>query len=573
MAIPESKVLEIKEAADIVDVISTTLPLKRAGVNLKGLCPFHDEKTPSFIVSPDRQTYHCFGCGAGGDVYTFLMAQERLDFPGAVRHLADRMGVTIEEEEGNGRYGYRLLEFARKFYCHRLREGEAGRQARSYLEGRGISRETAVRFDIGYAPGGGRDLVQLAEKRGLSPQAMEDAGLVMRRGGEVRDRFWNRLMFPIHDERGRTVGFGGRILGRGEPKYLNSPEGPLFSKRKVLYGMHLARDSIKKADRVIVVEGYTDVILAHQEGQTGVVGCLGTAFTERQASLLRRHTQQVVLVYDPDSAGVAASERGLDVLLSKGLDVKVAHLPKGKDPFDFLQQEGVGAFEELLQGAEDFFEFKLRAARSRHDVATSAGEAAAAQEVVSTLRKVSDPIRGDILFRRASEALGISEEALRASGQEVARRPRRTAPSAVRIDGVEEALLEILLHRPDLAKEVVSSVSLETFSEGARPVAGAIYEQVRSGGGTDVPALLVRLKEEQYCRVLVEAQEGHSGEKDYEKEWDDIQKRLREKALESRYDKLREDLDRAKQQDDKDRADQIFRELASCIQERKNIRS
>lgn len=573
MAIAESKVLEVKEAADIVDVISSFLPLRRAGVNFKTLCPFHEEKTPSFIVSPGRQTYHCFGCGSGGDVYTFLMAQERLDFPGVVRLLAERLGITVEEEQQD-RSRLPLVDLASQFYRGCLRKSESGRLARSYLKGRGITEESARRFDLGYAPPTGRALVDLARKKGLSLATMEEAGLVLQRGSEWRDRFRHRLMFPIADERGRAIGFGGRILGEGEPKYLNSPEGPLFSKGKLLYAAHLAREEIRKAGRAVVVEGYTDVLRAHQEGQMGVVGCLGTAFTPRQASLLGRYSKKVVLVYDPDSAGVAASERGLDILLSQGLDVKVAHLPQGKDPFDFLAEEGGEAFQKVVDEAEDFFEFKLRAARSRHDLASSAGEAAAAGEVVATLKQVSDPIRKEILFRKAAEALGIREEVLRASSEAKPRRPRRsrTTPLPPRGGVLEETLLEILVNRPDLAGQTAETVPIETYSDRTRPVVEAIYQQLKEEGAVDVAKLFVRLKDERYCRVLVEAQEGDSPGKDFAKAWEDIQKRLRERQLDTQRVKLRDDLEKATRQGDQKSADRIFLELATCIREQKGIR-
>ncbi|MCZ6602439.1 MAG: DNA primase [Planctomycetota bacterium] len=574
MAIPEAKVLEVKEASDIADVISTRLPLSRAGSNLKALCPFHEEKTPSFIVSPQRQTYHCFGCGAGGDVYTFLMSHDQLDFPGAVRFLADRVGIVVEEEKKEDQLGYRLVEFARKFYEQSLWKTGEGETARRYLKGRGITEETAKRFDIGYSPAGGRALTDLARQRGLPLPAMEEIGLCLRRDGDHRDRFRRRLMFPISDDRGRTVGFGGRILGEGEPKYLNSPEGPLFSKRKLLYGAHLAREAIRKDGRAIVVEGYTDAILAHQEGVTAVVGCLGTAFTPRQAALIRRFSRQVVLVYDPDSAGVAASERGLDVLLSHGLDVSVAHLPKGKDPFDFLREQGGDAFRQIVSEAEDFFEFKLRSARARHDLRTTRGEAEAAREVMSMVDKVADPIRRDILYRKAAEALGIREDALRSGSPPPARRPKRRllAPSRAQTEGTEDAIFEILVNRPDLARKAVSAVPLENFSEARRPVAEAVYHQVERDGKVNVATLLIELKEEKYCRVLVEAQEASSSEKDYERTLRDIQIRLQEKAFDDERTQLREEYELARQQGNTERADQIFGRLASCIEEKKRLR-
>lgn len=575
MAIPEARVLEVKEAADIVDVVSSYLSLRRAGANLKALCPFHEEKTPSFIVSPARQTFRCFGCGTGGDVYTFLMKQEGMDFPGAVRLLADRVGITVEEEEQReDRFAYRLVEFARKFYRRCLKETPSGKPARDYLEGRGMESGIADRFHLGYAPRTGRALADLARRRGLPLPAMESAGLLMRRDGEFRDRFRHRLMFPIADERGRTVGFGGRILGEGEPKYLNSPEGPLFSKGRLVYALDLARDTIRKAGHAVVVEGYTDVLRAHQEGHTGVVGCLGTAFTQRQASLLGRYTKRVVLVYDPDSAGVAASERGLDVLLARGLEVRVSHLPGGRDPFDFLRDEGAEAFGRIVAGAEDFFDFKLRKARARHDLRTAAGEAAAAREVVQTLEKVPDPIQKDILYRRASEALGIHEEALRAGGATSSARPRpRPAPAGgAPTDRLEEGVLEILLHRPDLAQEAVKVVPIGTYTGARRPVAEAIYDQLRTDGEVDLSKLFVRLKEEEYCRVLVEAQETDPGEMDYDRLWSDVRRKLQLRELDDRLTRLRADLDEAREKGDQKGSGRIFEEYASCLKEREKIR-
>lgn len=366
--IKDSAVEAVKVAADIVEVISARTQLRRAGVRWQGRCPFHEERTPSFSVNAQDKLYYCFGCGAKGDIVTFVRETEQLDFAGAIEWLAERFGVPLEYEEASPARDaerrrrerlYALLDQAASFYERYLWDSEAGEAARRYLDGRGLGEAVCREFRLGLAPGG-RTLAAKAAAKGFTPAELAAAGLVTRRGS---DYFNGRLMFPLADARGRVVGFSARKLREDDPlrgKYVNSPEGELFHKSAVLYGLHLARTAIAKGDRAIVVEGNTDAIALRQAGLEPVVASLGTALTERQLRELARLTYRVYLCFDADLAGQDATLRGMEAAVRLGLNVNVVPLPHGKDPAD------VGAgFEQLLPGAETFLKYRVRLEKER----------------------------------------------------------------------------------------------------------------------------------------------------------------------------------------------------------------
>ncbi|NLM37277.1 MAG: DNA primase [Firmicutes bacterium] len=409
---------DVKENNDIVAVVSEYVNLKQSGRSFTGLCPFHSEKTPSFTVSREKQLFYCFGCGAGGDVLSFIMRIENLSFGAALRFLAERANLQLPEfepsptrqkqEEERERL-YRLNAFAAEFYRKILWQTKTGEKAVAYLEARGITRATAEKFGLGYAPPQWTALVGLFRKKGVALDEAEKAGLVCGGAEGYYDRFRDRLLFPITDPRGRVIGFGGRLLGDGQPKYLNSPETAVYQKSRCLYGLAEAREGIRRQGRVIIVEGYMDVIQAHQHGFNEVVASSGTALTPEQVRLLKRFSDQVLIAYDADAAGEAATIRGLDLLAAAGAEVRVVRLPAGEDPDSLLKKEGAAGFRRYLAESVDLFTFKLAYILEKSDLATPTGKAQAVQRVFPLLAQVPNEIAREDYLKQTAAAVGVSE--------------------------------------------------------------------------------------------------------------------------------------------------------------------
>lgn len=368
MNFPDDKE-RVRDATDIVAVISQYVALKAAGRNLKGLCPFHGEKTPSFFVNPERQTFKCFGCGAGGDVFEFLMRREGWTFPETLKTLAERANITLTrsggahhpEQEQLKRQLYAVMAWAAERFTQALKSPEAGQGARAYLAQRRIPEELWERFALGFAPPGRDNLLRAAQRDHYSQELLLAAGLLVEAGdkGSPYDRFRQRWMFPIFDLQGRPVAFGGRLLGDQGPKYLNSPETPLFRKGDLLYALHLAREAARSAGRLVVVEGYVDAIACHAAGLTETVASLGTALTPKQAQLIKRYTSQAVLMYDADDAGIAAARRAFELLVQAGVSVKAVVLPGAKDPDEYWRQHGAEALRVRVDQAVSVVEYAL----------------------------------------------------------------------------------------------------------------------------------------------------------------------------------------------------------------------
>ncbi|MFO1323099.1 MAG: DNA primase [Burkholderiales bacterium] len=418
--IPNDFIQTLLSRVDIVDVIDRYVPLKKAGANYVACCPFHSEKTPSFSVSPTKQFYHCFGCGAHGTAIGFLMEHAGKTFPDAVEELARDAGLAVPRVESAGEKERReeaqdlneLLLTAAHHYRARLK---AAPQAIEYLKSRGLTGEVAARFGIGYAPDAWQDLA--AAFPNYDEPALDAAGLVVSgEGGKRYDRFRDRVMFPIHDSRGRVIGFGGRVLGAGEPKYLNSPETPVFSKGRELYGLYLARNAIRDAGRVVVVEGYMDVVALAQHGVEYAVATLGTATTPVHAQKLFRLTDHVVFCFDGDAAGRKAAWRALTNTLPEMADGKNAvflFLPDGEDPDDFVRKRGKAAFERALEAAVPLSEFLLAELSARHPPTSSEGRAALVAAARPLLAQVAAPVLAAILRKRLAELSGLPEPELR----------------------------------------------------------------------------------------------------------------------------------------------------------------
>ncbi len=421
MRIPQETIEQIRDRADIADVVARYLELKRVGRNLKALCPFHEEKTASFFVSPERQSFHCFGCGKGGNVFSFVMEIEGISFPEAVRALGRQYGIEIKTEEipeaerSRNEGLYEANEFAAGWYHRVLVDSKIGKAARRYLEGRGISTPSCKTFSLGFAPDSWDALFRASRKKQLSIEKMRSAKLIVSREGKTGyyDYFRNRLMFPIRSISGRTIAFGARAMdAKAEPKYLNSPENPVFSKRRTLYGLHIARDAIREKREALIVEGYTDCISLHQTGLTNTVASCGTALTGDHASLLRRLTRRVTLVPDGDEPGENAALQAGMIMLSAGLDVRVVRLDAGDDPDAAVRKLGGDKFEKLITGGMAYFEYFDYILKDK--VVSPLDREALVKRVLSGLDGQIEPLRRDMLIQELARILSVDADGLRA---------------------------------------------------------------------------------------------------------------------------------------------------------------
>ena len=395
----EEIIEEVRSRNDIVDLISTYVPLKKKGSSYFGLCPFHNEKSPSFSVSRDKQMYYCFGCGAGGNVFTFLMEYENFSFPEALKYLAERAGMELPEEELNeeakrtmdAKARLREMNKLSANYFYYLLHSKRGQKGLAYLKNRGITDETIKRFGLGYADIYNDDLYRFLKSKGYSDEELKDSALVTideRRGGS--DKFWNRVMFPIMDVNNRVIGFGGRVMGDGSPKYLNSKETKLFDKSRNLYGLNFARSSRKK--EIILCEGYMDVISMHQAGFTNAVAALGTAFTSGHGTLLKRYTENIILSFDSDEAGQRAILRAIPILKEAGLTVRVLDLTPYKDPDEFIKGLGAQALEERIRKAMSSFMFQVKVAAGRYDQDDPESKTQFQHEAAKLLATIEEPL-------------------------------------------------------------------------------------------------------------------------------------------------------------------------------------
>ena len=502
MFYPEELVEEVRMKNDIVDVISGYVRLQKKGSNHWGLCPFHNEKSPSFAVSGNKQMYHCFGCGVSGNVYTFIMSYENYTFPEAVKMLAGRAGVNLpeveytEEMRRKENKRARLLEVnkeAAKFFYYQLRtpRGEIGFQ---YLKKRELTEETMKKFGLGYAGKNGTDVVQYLRQKGFEDELIKEAGLA--NFSETRglsSQFWNRVMFPIQDINHRVIGFGGRAVGDGEPKYLNSPETPVFDKRRNLYGLNFARTA--RSGNIILCEGYMDVIAMQQAGFTQAVASLGTAFTSEQASLLHRYTENVLLAYDSDGAGVKAALRGIGILREAGLSAKVINMQPYKDPDEFMKNLGKEAFQERIDQAENSFFFEIRILERDYDLKDPESKTKFYREIAKKLCGFSEEVERENYLQAVAEKYAIGTDNLRklvigyASQTGLARPIERPKSGVQQKNSPRESrkksqrlLLTWLTDEPGVYQKIKRYISPEDFTEDLyKQVAARLFADLDKG--------------------------------------------------------------------------------------------
>jgi DNA primase len=503
---------QLKSSVDIVAVVGEYVRLKKSGTQrYMGLCPFHSEKTPSFTVHVVHQFYKCFSCGAGGDVVKFVMEKEGIGFYEALKLLADRYGIPMPKrsqyaDEDSKLRGaiYQMHELAQENFRAHL-NSPAGEAARDYLARRGVTPETAEQFALGYSDRSGRALLRLFEQRNFPASQMDQAGLVgTRQDGSRYDRFRNRLMFPIHNESGKIIGFGGRALASpegtpDEPKYLNSPETPIYKKSYVLYNLHRAKEAIRKDDRVILVEGYMDAIGVTAAGFPGVVASCGTSLTTQQVQALKRHTQKIMVNFDPDAPGANAAERSINLLLEEGMQVRIVELDGGLDPDEYCKQRGAAAYQERLEGAKGYFYWLADRARARHDMRTTEGKVAVLQFLMPAVERISDRLERMTIANDVAGYLGVERGMVLDSFRKtVAERREKTLEGpkvALRHD--ERMLLNALLAQPEMRGEVLGELkSMEAIGAfSSRRIFQAIFALHEAGGRLSFEEVHARLEE------------------------------------------------------------------------------
>jgi len=486
--IPPEKIDEIRNATDIVEYISSFTQLKKRGKNFIGLCPFHSEKTASFTVSAERQMYHCFGCGVGGNVFTFVMEHEKVSFGEAVKALAERAGIPLprysqadDERASESEQLYALCREAALFYYASLMESPEGKYARDYFHNRGFTDEIIRSFGLGYSPNSWTALLTLAQEKKFDLALMEKAGLLRRReDGSYHDYFHGRAMFPILTGTGRVVGFGARKLHEDDPlgKYINSPETPIFNKSRLLYGLSQAKDNIREKGSVLLVEGYTDVLSVYQAGFRNVVASSGTALTVEQIRLIARYVKKITLLYDADSAGSKATLRGVDMILENDCDVQVAVLSEGEDPDSYIRRFGDEAFKKLIDDSESFVDFIARSFEREGKLKTPEGEAETVRAIVKTIARMKDELKRNFYIKHVAEKYHLYESTLHRE-LEKSLRGNQDLQSYRRQDQVDEPTLADRV--PSLHERRIPPVERELLSailEGGAAVISFVDENL-----------------------------------------------------------------------------------------------
>lgn len=506
---------EVKQQADIVRIISDYVTLKKRGQNYLANCPFHNEKTPSFNVNPAKQIFHCFGCSAGGDVFGFIMQIEHCSFVEAVKTLAEKLGIPIpapdpkfddrkfaEERETL----LQINSWATDYFQEQLGLGSEGQRALEYLEKRGITAQTRTELRLGYAPDRWDGLLNTLRGKGVANPLLERSGLVIAKeqGGGYYDRFRGRCIFPITDTQNRVIAFGGRIIGEGEPKYLNSPETPLYSKGRNLFGLSYAKEAIRKQRFAILVEGYLDFLTPYQEGVKNIVASLGTALTEQQVRLLGRFMEQpqIIVNFDPDTAGIAATKRSLEILIEQGYKVNVLSLPNGQDPDTFIRTHGVSEYRQLLKKSQPYLEYILTQSIREHDLTKPAGKVEALNAILPFLAKMPNRIERAEYADRIADRLKLSgsvvrEELKRAAVGKQEQLDIRKLTITTRILPAEKRLLEILLASAPMRRLLISRLTTDLYGDlVTAPIFAALIELIRTDQEINFASLKTTLGEE-----------------------------------------------------------------------------
>ena len=586
--IPEEIIERIKASTDIVDLVSEYVKLRKRGRNFFGPCPFHTEKTPSFSVNPQRQIYRCFGCGAGGNVFKFVQEIDNVSFVEAVSYLARRSGIAVPTSGPTADQGdfsdqiYEANELAQKYFHHILCVDRRGRNALQYLRDRGLNDETIGRFSLGYAPPEWDALLKVLNGRRIDPAVAEKAGLALPRqtGTGHYDRFRDRITFPIANLSRRTIAFGARTFKTDqEPKYLNSPESPVYQKSRVLYGLSETRNAIRQAGLALVVEGYTDLLSLVQRGIPNVVASAGTALTAEQSQVLGRYAPEVVLVFDGDSAGSSAAQRAIEVLLSTGLSARVVSLPLGHDPDSFVQEKGPEALLTAVDSAQPVLDFYLEQLAQQCDLSTVQGKARAIEAFKPMIAGSQDAVLRDLMMRDVAQRLGVDEQALRQEVQRLVgrRRPARgleSTPSPELKDPPlwEKEFLGLLLNYPAYISRTAQSLGPEAFVDArSMRIARVLFEKYREVETLDLPLFMSTFTDEATIKLLSACAMQDLDQAQVEEYWQDTMVRLQKESLTRQIDQLKQTLTAAVGDSDEEATARLTSKLQDLVEQRLNL--
>ncbi len=578
--IPQAVIDQIIDRINIVDIIMQYVPLKKAGQNFKSPCPFHAEKTPSFNVNSDKQIFHCFGCGVGGNVFSFLMKYEKMTFPDAVKLLAEKAGVVVPEDEARQKSDetlkplYGANQLAANFYKKQLEVLSANSKVKIYIHNRGLTAEALSKFNMGYSPDSWDSLMKIAASQ-YEPAVLVKAGLAIKRDdGGAYDRFRGRLMFPILDTRGRALGFGGRILDDSTPKYINSPETPVYQKSRVLYGLFEGMDAIRKADHVILVEGYMDVVACFQAGVHNAVASSGTALTVEQVRLIKKYTKQVTVLFDADQAGQSATLRGLDILVEEGCRVKVAALPSGHDPDTYVKEFGSKQFVEgILDKASALFDYKFGVLLRQFDMKQVHGKVQIANEMLSTIRRLPNEIEKNAMVRELSTRLGVMEASLMAElnkqsqgfNRPIIQRQVLVQRAPVKKNSLifEKTVIGLLLSSSELWNQYKDKIAVEDFSDPDTKIVLAYILKAGDWNLIQLSKILNQFQENDRASFLVR-QSVHEMENitHVEKAMEDCLKQLNQREEETQRKLLRAKIAECERSQDTQSLNRLLQEFA-----------
>jgi len=582
--IPDNTLEDILGRVDIVEMIASYIPLKRAGRNFKACCPFHHEKTASFMVSPDRQIYHCFGCGESGNAFKFLMRHERMEFIEAVQALARKAGVILPENKSvDPRLTslttqlYKVNELSTLFYESNLSSSQSIK-AKEYLLNRKIKDSTIKEFKIGLAQDSWDSLINYLRSKSINLSLLDKSGLIINKdGGGYYDRFRNRIIFPIFDIKGRVLGFGARVMDNSLPKYVNSPETEVYTKGRHLYGLNLAKDAIRDSDSAVIVEGYLDFIMPYQEGLKNIVASLGTALTSEQARLLKRYTSNIIMVYDGDSAGELATLRSLDIFIEEEMSVRVVSLPKGLDPDSFVRSYGISSFKEKIADAKSLFEYKLGILKLRFNPKDAEGKAKIAKGMLETINKLKNAVLKSEYIKMLAEELDTKEEALL---QEVGKikvdrvnpqfsQPQRTR--SVNINPTERLLVKLMLEETDLIHQVKGNLLPSDFKdERVSRIISTMFELLEQGKSIAPQSLMNHVDDQDLSQLLGESMfmPENLSQDHKEKVFLDCIQRLKSEKIKQRKQFLHDEIKTAQHLGDEIKLNRLMEEFHELIKKR-----
>lgn len=538
--IPDEKIAEVRERAGIVEVISDYISLKRSGANFQGLCPFHGEKTPSFNVNPGRGIFHCFGCGVGGNAVTFVMKMEGISFPEAVKLLAKRVGVEIEERQSTPAEVRRkslkdeqlkIIAAAAGYYSRLLLSGSEGAAARKYLTGRGVNEDIFAAYRLGCASDKWDGLANFLKQSTVSLDLAEKLGLIKRKssGGGFFDLFRSRLMFTIADVHGQPIGFGGRVLDESLPKYINSPESPLYQKSAVLFGIDLAKQSMREERAAVIVEGYFDHLALFRAGIRNAVATCGTALTTGHLQLLKRYAEKIYLLFDSDSAGKKATLRAMELLLSEQMPCFVIELPAGDDPDSYLTKHSAGEFIERLQVAKPALDYYLHELLAAEDTGTVAGKKAVSDQFRPFVQKLTDPVERDLYLKELARLLAVDVRTFGSDRRGDVHAARSSSPrSAV---NPADYLVALLCRYPEIAAEFRSSGTEELLPGGLREVAAKIIDAAAQGDKIELADILAANNPALKTLAALLVDDAHLEDIDAAKAFHDFRKALERETL------------------------------------------